>query len=30
MEKSYDILNNHPLNLARAAAGKRKANSCCF
>lgn len=30
MEKSYDILNNHPLNLARAAAGKRKANSCWF
>lgn len=27
MEKSYDILNNHPLNLARAADGKRKANS---
>lgn len=27
MEKSYDILNNHPLNLARAAEGKRKANS---
>ena len=30
MEKSYEILNNHPLNLARAAAGKRKANSCWF
>lgn len=27
MEKSYDILNNHPLNIARAKNGKRKANS---
>ena len=27
MERSYDILNNHPVNLARAAAGKNKANS---
>lgn len=27
MEKSFDILDQHPLNLARAAAGKRKANS---
>ncbi len=24
---SYELLNNHPINLARAAAGKRKANS---
>ena len=24
---SYELLNNHPVNLARAAAGKRKANS---
>lgn len=24
---SYEVLNNHPVNLARAAAGKRKANS---
>lgn len=30
MEKSFDILNNHPLNLARAAAGKNKANSLWF
>ena len=30
MEKSFDILDNHPLNAARAAAGKHKANSCCF
>lgn len=30
MEKSFDILNNHPLNAARAAAGKHKANSCWF
>ena len=30
MEKSFDILDNHPLNAARAAAGKHKANSCWF
>lgn len=30
MKKSFDILNNHPLNLARAAAGKNKANSLWF
>ena len=30
MERSFDILNNHPLNTARAAAGKRKANSLWF
>ena len=30
MEKSFDILNNHPLNLARTAAGKNKANSLWF
>lgn len=30
MEKSFDILNNHPLNLKRAAQGKRKANSLWF
>ena len=30
MEQSYEILNNHPLNLARAAAGKHKANSLWF
>ena len=30
MERSYDILNNHPVNLARAAAGKRKANSLWY
>lgn len=30
MEKSFDILNNHPLNLARAAAGKNKGNSLWF
>ena len=30
MEQSFDILNNHPLNLARAAAGKHKANSLWF
>ena len=30
MEKSFDILNNHPLNLARAAAGKNKANSLWY
>ncbi len=27
MEQSFDILDQHPLNVARAAAGKRKANS---
>ena len=30
MEKSFDILNNHPLNLTRAAEGKNKANSLWF
>ena len=30
MERSFDILNNHPLNLAQAAAGKHKANSLWF
>ena len=30
MERSFDILNNHPINLARAAAGKHKANSLWF
>lgn len=30
MERSFDILNNYPLNLARAAAGKHKANSLWF
>ena len=30
MEKSFDILNNHPLNVARAAAGKNKANSLWY
>lgn len=30
MKRSFDILNNHPLNLARAAAGKHKANSLWF
>lgn len=30
MEKSFDILNNHPINLARAAAGLNKANSLWF
>ena len=30
MEKSYSILNDHPLNQARAAAGKNKANSLWF
>ena len=30
MEKSFDILNNHPLNLQRAAEGKNKANSIWF
>ncbi len=30
MVKSFDILNNHPLNLQRAAQGKNKANSLWF
>lgn len=30
MEKSYDILNNHPLNIARAEQGLHKANSIWF
>lgn len=30
MEKSFDILDNHPLNVARAKAGKNKANSLWF
>ena len=30
MEKSFEILNNHPLNLERAAQGKNKANSLWF
>ena len=30
MEKSFAILNNHPLNLQRAAEGKNKANSLWF
>lgn len=30
MEKSFDVLNNHPLNLKRAAEGKNKANSLWF
>ena len=30
MERSFEILNNHPVNLARAAAGKRKANSLWY
>ena len=30
MEKSFDILNNHPLNRERAANGKNKANSLWF
>ena len=30
MERSFDILNEHPLNQARAAAGKNKANSLWF
>ena len=30
MEESFDIPNNHPLNLARAAQGKHKANSLWF
>ena len=30
MEESYDILNDHPLNLERAARGQNKANSLWF
>lgn len=30
MEKSFEVLNNHPLNIARAKAGKNKANSLWF
>lgn len=30
MERSYDILNDHPLNRQRAAQGKRKANSLWY
>ena len=30
MEKSFDILNDHPVNLKRAAEGKRKANSLWY
>lgn len=30
MEKSFDILNEHPVNLRRAAEGKRKANSLWY
>lgn len=30
MEKSFDILNNHPINQKRAAEGKNKANSLWF
>lgn len=30
MEKSFDILNNHPLNVERAAQGKNKANCLWF
>ncbi|MBQ7001484.1 MAG: cofactor-independent phosphoglycerate mutase [Oscillospiraceae bacterium] len=30
MEKSFDILNNHPLNVARAAEGKNKANTLWY
>lgn len=30
MEKSYDILNNHPLNIERAKKGLNKANSIWF
>jgi len=30
MEKSFEILNNHPINLKRAAEGKNKANSLWF
>lgn len=30
MERSFDVLNNHPLNVKRAAEGKNKANSIWF
>ena len=30
MEKSFDLLNNHPVNLKRAAEGKNKANSLWY
>lgn len=30
MERSFEILNNHPLNVKRAAEGKNKANSLWF
>ncbi|HEX3076115.1 MAG TPA: cofactor-independent phosphoglycerate mutase, partial [Lachnospiraceae bacterium] len=30
MEKSYDVLNNHPLNVERASRGLNKANSIWF
>ena len=30
MEKSFDILNNHPVNVQRAAQGKNKANSLWY
>ena len=30
MERSFDILNNHPVNCKRAAQGKRKANSLWY
>ena len=30
MEKSFDLLNDHPINRARAAQGKNKANSLWF
>lgn len=30
MERSFEILNNHPLNIKRAAEGKNKANSLWF
>ena len=30
MEKSFDILNDHPVNVKRAAEGKRKANSLWY
>ncbi len=30
MEKSFEVLNDHPLNLERARAGKNKANSLWF
>lgn len=30
MEKSFEVLNNHPLNLKREKEGKRKANSLWF